>query len=160
MLSRSQMRTACSSAFFLVFLGGTAFLNAQTPTLAERLGYPKGAKVLIIHADDLGMDHSIDQASFEAIENHLVSSASAMVPCLWPLLGTGLHLGDELWATTMLSSTGRRRTSRSNQGRSPSTGPILSATSVGLQPDGQPDARRSYKHLRKLAAPASTCKLL
>jgi len=80
-LRRSQMRTACSSAFFLVFLGGTAFLNAQTPTLAERLGYPKGAKLLNIHADDLGMDHSIDQASFEAIENHLVSSASAMVPC-------------------------------------------------------------------------------
>lgn len=83
MLSRSQMRTACSSAFFLVFLGGTAFLNAQTPTLAERLGYPKDAKLLIIHADDLGMDHSIDQASFEAIGNHLVSSASAMVPCPW-----------------------------------------------------------------------------
>jgi hypothetical protein len=35
MLSRSQMRTACSSAFFLVFLGGTAFLNAQTPTLCD-----------------------------------------------------------------------------------------------------------------------------
>ena len=96
MLSRSKMRTACSSALFLVFLGGTAFLNVQTPTLAERLGYPKDAKLLIIHADDLEMDHSIDQASFEAIENHLVSSASAMVPCLWPPLGTGLHLGDEL----------------------------------------------------------------
>jgi hypothetical protein len=30
----------------------------------------------------------------------------------------------------------------------------------GLQPDGQPDAERTYKHLRKLAAPVSTCKLL
>jgi hypothetical protein len=125
MLSRFQMRTTCSSAFFLVFLGGTAFLNAQTPTLAERLAYPKDAKLLIIHADDLEMDHSIDQVSFEALENHLVSSASAMVPCPWPLLGTGLHVGDELWATTMLSSTGRRRSSRSSKGRSPSSTPVL-----------------------------------
>jgi YdjC-like protein len=96
MSSRSRMRAACSSAFFLVFLGGTTFLNAQTPTRAERLVYPKDAKLLIIHADDLGMDHSIDQASFAAIENHLVSSASAMVPSPWPQLGTALHVGDEL----------------------------------------------------------------
>ena len=83
MLSRSQLRTVCNLAFVLVFLGGDAFLKAQTPTLAERLGYPKDAKLLIIHADDLGMDYSIDRASFEALENHLVSSASAMVPCPW-----------------------------------------------------------------------------
>ena len=29
-----------------------------------------------------------------------------------------------------------------------------------FQPDGQPDALRTYKHLEKLAAPESTCKLL
>jgi predicted glycoside hydrolase/deacetylase ChbG (UPF0249 family) len=97
------MRTACNLAFVLVFLGGDAFLKAQTPTLAETLGYPKDAKLLIIHADDLGMDYSIDRASFEALENHLVSSASAMVPCPWftevvefakkhPDADIGLHL--------------------------------------------------------------------
>ena len=36
----------------------------------------------------------------------------------------------------------------------------LSAESIGFQPDGQPDAGRTYKDLRKLAARASTCKLL
>ena len=36
----------------------------------------------------------------------------------------------------------------------------LGAESVGFQPDGQLDAERTYKHLRKLAAPVSTCKLL
>jgi len=103
MLSRSQMRAAFSLAFLLIFLGGTAFLNAQTPTLAERLGYPKDAKLLIIHADDLGVADSVDRASFEALENHLVSSASAMVPCPWftqvvefakkhPDADIGLHL--------------------------------------------------------------------
>lgn len=30
--------------------------NAQSsPSLAERLGYPAGTKLLILHADDLGM---------------------------------------------------------------------------------------------------------
>ena len=29
--------------------------QSQTKTLAERLGYPASAKLLIVHADDLGM---------------------------------------------------------------------------------------------------------
>jgi len=103
MFSQSQMRRACSLALFLVILGGKSFLKAQTPTLAERLGYPRDAKLLIIHADDLGMAYSVDRASFEALENHRVSSASAMVPCPWftevvefakkhPDADIGLHL--------------------------------------------------------------------
>jgi len=103
MMSRSLMRTACNLAIALIFVGGDAFLEAQTSTLAERLGYPKDAKLLIIHADDLGVANSVDRASFEALENHLVSSASAMVPCPWfaevvefakkhPDADIGLHL--------------------------------------------------------------------
>ena len=63
------------------------------------------------------------------------------------------------WAMIGWSSTGRRRTFRSNKGRSPSTGPVLSEESVAFRPDGQPDAGRTYKHLAELAAPVSTCKL-
>lgn len=91
----------------LGLIGGTlssaTLLKAQSPTLAERLGYPKNAKLLILHADDLGAAYSIDRASFEAIQNHDVSSASAMVPCPWfvevvefakkhPEADIGLHL--------------------------------------------------------------------
>ena len=36
----------------------------------------------------------------------------------------------------------------------------LSAKEVGCQPEDQPDAERTYKHLAELAAPVSTCKLL
>ena len=78
-------------------------LLAQAKTLAERLGYPADAKLVIIHADDLAVAHSEDAASFEALDRHAVSSASIMVPCPWltevadyakshPEADLGLHL--------------------------------------------------------------------
>jgi len=57
--------------------------GAQDQTLAQRLGYPADAKLLIIHADDLAVAHSQDMASFEALNRGAVSSASIMVPCPW-----------------------------------------------------------------------------
>ena len=68
----------------LLFLFSFALaVSAQTKTVAERLGYPADAKLLIIHADDLAVTHSEDAASFEALDRHAVSSASIMVPCPW-----------------------------------------------------------------------------
>lgn len=76
---------------------------AQQPTLAERLGYSRDSKLLIVHADDLGMAHSINAASVKAFETGLVNSGSIMVPCPWlaeiatyarknPQADLGLHL--------------------------------------------------------------------
>ncbi len=78
-------------------------LTAQTKTIAERLGYPADAKLVILHADDLAVAHSEDAASFAALDKHAVSSASIMVPCPWltevadyanshPDADLGLHL--------------------------------------------------------------------
>ena len=56
-------------------------LSAQT--LQEKLGYPKDARLLIVHADDLGMSQSVNAASLRALESRLVNSASVMIPCPW-----------------------------------------------------------------------------
>lgn len=94
----------CKFAVVTIFL--LSFLNAglgQTKTTAERLGYPRDAKLLIIHADDLAVAHSEDIASFDALDRQAVTSASIMVPCPWltevadyakahPEADLGLHL--------------------------------------------------------------------
>ena len=53
------------------------------PTVQERLGHPATARLLVIHADDLGMAHSVNRATFEALERGWITSASVMVPCPW-----------------------------------------------------------------------------
>ncbi|MFL5560648.1 MAG: polysaccharide deacetylase family protein [Gemmatimonadaceae bacterium] len=87
---------------FLLALAASP-LAAQQRTLAARLGYPAGTKLLIIHADDLGVAHSEDTASFAALDQGAVSSASIMMPTPWvtevaayakshPNADLGLHL--------------------------------------------------------------------
>lgn len=89
-------------ALFVVFLFHTLFAHAQK-SLQEKLGYSKDTKLLILHADDLGMSHSENAATIYAMEHGSVNSASIMVPCPWfseiaayarshPKADLGLHL--------------------------------------------------------------------
>jgi predicted glycoside hydrolase/deacetylase ChbG (UPF0249 family) len=76
---------------------------SQTKTVAERLGYPADAKLVIVHGDDLGMAHSVNEATIKAFSSGLVNSGSIMMPCSWvpeiaayarsnPHADLGLHL--------------------------------------------------------------------
>jgi predicted glycoside hydrolase/deacetylase ChbG (UPF0249 family) len=51
------------------------------PTLAERLGYDRQARLVIVHADDVGLSHAVNVATFDALASGQVTSASVMVPC-------------------------------------------------------------------------------
>ncbi|MBV9926027.1 MAG: polysaccharide deacetylase family protein [Acidobacteria bacterium] len=77
--------------------------TGEVKSLAARLGYPPDAKLLIVHADDVAVAHSVNAATFKAFESGLVNSASIMVPCAWlpevadyarqhPDADLGLHL--------------------------------------------------------------------
>lgn len=69
--------------FALSVIAAAQTAPAQSRTVAERLGYPANSRLLVIHADDFGMDHSVDRAISQALENHWVTSASILVPCPW-----------------------------------------------------------------------------
>jgi chitin disaccharide deacetylase len=56
---------------------------ATARTLAERLGYARDTKLIIVHADDVGVTHSVNAATVTALNDGGVNSASIMVPCPW-----------------------------------------------------------------------------
>src|SRR5580692_8609048 len=72
-------------------------------TYAERLGYPKGARVLILHVDDAGMSLESNEGAIAALTRGSATSVSVMMPCPWvpgflrwlkthPDIDAGLHL--------------------------------------------------------------------
>ncbi len=78
-------------------------MNLYSQTLAEKLGFTRNDRVLIINNDDAGMCHAANKATVEGMENGLISSATIMTPCPWyneiaayaaanPRKGFGVHL--------------------------------------------------------------------
>jgi chitin disaccharide deacetylase len=97
------MKQLFLAAFAVLLLVAEVHPQDTPKTVAERLGYPRDAKLLIVHADDLGMAHSVNAATMKAFESGLVNSGSIMVPCPWlseiatyaranPQADLGLHL--------------------------------------------------------------------
>lgn len=65
-----------------VLLLALASRSPAQQTIAERLGYPKDSRLLILQSD-LAMMHSTDRAAFEALSKHWITSATIIVPCPW-----------------------------------------------------------------------------
>lgn len=96
---------AIKTIFFLLPLFCCNILKAQVNeiTYAEKLGFPKGAKVLILHVDDVGMSFESNQGAISSMTDGIANSCSVMMPCSWvpafihyykqhPKLDVGLHL--------------------------------------------------------------------
>jgi len=90
--------------FQVLFLAAyTTVYGQQNTTYAEKLGWPKGARVIILHVDDAGMSHESNDGAEQAISNGVATSTSVMMPCPWvpefkqymdkhPGIDAGLHL--------------------------------------------------------------------
>ena len=77
-------------------------MSMQNP-LVTQLGYPSDARLVIFHADDVGMSHGSNQAYLELCAAGILQTGSVMIPCPWspelvqacqqnPTLDIGVHL--------------------------------------------------------------------
>lgn len=91
------------SGILLLLLLTVCGFSQNEKNLAEKLGFDRDAKLLIVHADDLGLSHSTNKAVMEAFQKGGITSGSIMVPCPWfpeiaefaknnPKLDIGIHL--------------------------------------------------------------------
>jgi predicted glycoside hydrolase/deacetylase ChbG (UPF0249 family) len=56
-------------------------INPQGKNWAEKLGYPQGKKVLLLHMDDAGMSSEANAAVERYITNNQILSTAVMMPC-------------------------------------------------------------------------------
>jgi predicted glycoside hydrolase/deacetylase ChbG (UPF0249 family) len=74
--------------------GGATF--CPVPSLAERLGYPNDARLLIINCDDLGFCHAANEGVYESLRSGVATSASLMVPCPWARGAAASYRGEDI----------------------------------------------------------------
>lgn len=73
-------------------------------TLAERLGHPADARLVIISCDDLGMSHASNVGVYRALRDGAASCASLMVPAPWAQHAVSLYRGDDIGVHLTLNS--------------------------------------------------------
>jgi hypothetical protein len=73
-------------------------------TVAERLGYPPEAKLLILNCAELGFCHAANVGVFEALREGIGTSASLMVPAPWSRESASRYRGDDVGVHLTLNS--------------------------------------------------------
>ena len=70
--------------------------EAIVTALAERLGHPAGARLLIVHADELGFCHAANVGVYDSLRDGLATSASLMVPGPWAREAAARYRGEDV----------------------------------------------------------------
>ncbi len=77
--------------------------SQESLSYAEKLGWKKNDKVVILHVDDVGMSYDSNEGAILALTKGVANSCSVMMPCPWvpafvqymkshPRIDAGLHL--------------------------------------------------------------------
>ena len=80
---------ACPRVICRILLPALLAALAWAPSLTlaetwgEKLGFPAGKRVLILHADDIGMCYEANEAAKQYLPKGDIQSAAMMVPCPW-----------------------------------------------------------------------------
>jgi chitin disaccharide deacetylase len=66
------------------------------PTVAERLGMPSNAKLLILNCADLGLCHAATVGVYESLRDGIATSASLVVPAPWARESASRFRGEDI----------------------------------------------------------------
>ncbi len=64
--------------------------------LAERLGFPASARLLIVNCDDLGSSQAANSGVYDALRHGAGTSATLMVPCPWARGAAAEYRGEDV----------------------------------------------------------------
>jgi predicted glycoside hydrolase/deacetylase ChbG (UPF0249 family) len=67
-----------------------------TTTLAERLGHPADARLVIVNCDDLGTCHAHNAGIYEALRDGIATSATLMLPAPWAREAASRYRGEDV----------------------------------------------------------------
>jgi chitin disaccharide deacetylase len=73
-------------------------------TLAERLGHPADARLLIVTAHDLGSSHAANAGVYQSLRDGLATSASLMVPAPWAREAAVSYKGEDIGVQLTLNA--------------------------------------------------------
>jgi chitin disaccharide deacetylase len=74
------------------------------PTVAERLGHPPEARLLILNCADLGLCHAATVGVYESLRDGIGTSASLLVPAPWARESASRFRGEDIGVSLTLNA--------------------------------------------------------